>query len=93
MKLTWLEQAELDVRRLYQFLAKINRDAAERAVETIVEASYELADHPEIGRVASINESYREWPAKFGAKAYIIRYKIIDGTVIILRVWHGLEER
>ena len=39
MKLTWLEQAELDVRRLYQFLAKINRDAAERAIETILEAS------------------------------------------------------
>lgn len=92
MKVEWLKVADEDVRRLYHFLADLNLQAAERAVNTIINAIYDLSRNPEIGRRPYAERSYREWPVKFSASAYIIRYTITDNTVVILRIWHSRED-
>jgi len=93
MKVEWLKAADEDVRHLYHFLADLNLLAAERCVNTIIDATYDLSQHPEIGRKPYAKRNYRKWPAKFRTGAYIIRYRITDSTVIILRVWHPRENR
>ncbi len=31
--------------------------------------------------------------AKFGQRGYVLRYRQDGQTVVVLRVWHGLEQR
>jgi plasmid stabilization system protein ParE len=35
----------------------------------------------------------RELILPFGASAYVIRYRTADQTIVIIRVWHGHEDR
>jgi len=35
----------------------------------------------------------RELFIPFGASAYVLRYRIHDDTLVVIRVWHSREER
>lgn len=35
----------------------------------------------------------RELVMRFGASTYLARYHVTDDAIIILRIWHGLEDR
>ena len=35
----------------------------------------------------------RELVVKFGKSAYVVRYRVTDGAVIVLRIWHGRQNR
>lgn len=37
--------------------------------------------------------AYRELIIPFRARSYVMRYRLFEQRVIIVRVWHGLEER
>jgi len=52
-----------------------------------------LAGFPEAGRPWAPDLAYRELIVPFGARAYEARYRLIDDRVVIVRVWHGLEDR
>lgn len=89
--LIWHPDAIDDVARLYDFLAPISLSAAKRSASVILEAADQIADNPCIGRRRA---EFREWPAKFGRSAYILRYCILSADeVLITRVWHSREFR
>ena len=92
-QIEWLPAAKADLQRLYDFISPHNEDAAARAVQAIVGGVDQLADFPEAGRLWEPDVDFRELVVPFGARAYIVRYRIFDSRVIIVRVWHGLEDR
>ncbi len=89
--LIWHPEALADVARLHDFLAQTSPSAARRGAAAIISASKKIIRNPLIG---SPYAEFREWPAKFGRRSYVLRYFILaDGDVLITRVWHSREQR
>ena len=89
----WLPEALDDLKRLHAFIEPHSPQAASRMVDTLVEAAESLAEFPEKGRPWDLEQDFRGLPVLFGARGYIIRYRAFEDQVIIVRVWHTLEER
>ncbi|WP_296001966.1 type II toxin-antitoxin system RelE/ParE family toxin [Rugamonas sp.] len=89
--LIWHPDALEDVGRLHDFLAQRSPSAARRGARAIVAAANKIAAHPHMGSPCG---EFREWPAKFGRYAYVLRYFILNnGDVLVTRVWHSREQR
>jgi plasmid stabilization system protein ParE len=89
--LNWHPDALLDIARLYDFLAASSPAAAQRASTVILAAADKIAINPDIGKPRA---EFKEWAAKFGRRAYILRYLILPtGEVLVTRVWHSRELR
>ncbi|MEM1086444.1 MAG: type II toxin-antitoxin system RelE/ParE family toxin [Pseudomonadota bacterium] len=52
-----------------------------------------MQDFPELGQPWDADPAYRELTVVFGARGYVVRYRLMEDRVIIVRVWHGLEDR
>lgn len=89
MKLQFSVSAVQDLKRLRNFIAEQNPQAARRVSERLRQAIGKLVLHPKIGRRIPELENVRE----LVAGNYVVRYQIADETVYILRVWHGKEYR
>ena len=88
-----LPQAQADIRRLYDFLLGEAPSAAERAIRTIQLGASKVLDFPRIGRPMDDDTGRRELFIPFGAGAYVLRYRIHDDTIVVIRVWHSRQER
>ena len=93
MDLIWLPEARADVLRLFDFLIEANPSTAAAAVRVIRGGAARLAEHPWIGRRMDKETERRELIIPFGAGAYVLRYRVEGETIVILRVWHGREDR
>jgi len=89
----WLPGAVDDLRRLHDFLTPHSLDAANRAISTLLDASETLMSFPEKGKPLEFALNYRELPVRFGSRGYVIRYRLHRNEVLIVRVWHALENR
>ena len=92
MKLSVSRAAIADVERLHEFLSEKDNSAAQRAAGAIDDAVRSLLDFPQRGRPSGI-AGVRELIVPFGQSAYVVRYAYLAGRDVILRVWHGREER
>ncbi len=93
MRVRWLPEAWQDTQRLYDFLLNQDPGAAGHAMDTLLGGADRLAEMPEIGRPMGDDTGRRELYLPFGAGAYVLRYKIDDENVVIIRVWHSRERR
>lgn len=76
---------------LYDFLAPVSLSAARRAALVILDGADRIAENPGIGIARA---EFREWPARFGRSAYILRYTILsEDEILMVRVWHSPELR
>ena len=88
----WSHAALLDIQRLHQFLAKKNKDAANRAVKTIRASVKVLAHQPHVGRPAEgMDPEFREWIIDFGDSGYVAMYRFDGATAVLLAVRHQRE--
>ena len=94
MKLIVSPEAAADLNRLRAFLADTNPDAAQRAAAALINAIQSLDMFPDRGRPTGI-EGVRELIVPFGNSAYVLRYAHLAaaGEVVVLRMWHGREQR
>jgi plasmid stabilization system protein ParE len=90
--LIWSAAARLDLIRLRQFIEPHNPMAACRAATKLKEAAEMLRDFPGIGKRVE-GRSDRELGVPFGKHGYVIRYTLLDDAIVILRLWHELEDR
>jgi len=91
MKLQWTDKAVSDLSRLHQFLAPLNRAAADKFVQSFVKAPLMLIENPRIGdRLYEFNPHEVR---RLLVQKYEIRYEIRDQTIYILRLWHTRENR
>ncbi len=93
MTILWLPEALGDVERLHGFLVEREALAAERAMRAISSGASRLEELPQVGRPMDDETGRRELVIPFGAGAYVLRYRIHDDTVVIIRVWHNREAR
>ena len=94
-RLSWLPEALNDLIRLREFIHVHNPAAAGRAANRIRETVGKLPDNPLIGKsVDDINDStLRELFIPFGQGGYWLRYLVREENIIIVRIWHGRENR
>lgn len=90
MRLVYTADAIEDLKRLREFIAAHNPTAASRIAAELIARLKVLPDFPKIGtpvQMAPVPDDIRDMV--FGK--YIVRYSVHTNTIIILRVWHGLE--
>lgn len=94
MKLIISRTALADLERLQVFLSDKNPDAAQRVIETLGRVMQSLDMFPERGRPSGLAGA-RELVVPFGRSAYVLRYSPRPDAdeIIILRIWHGREQR
>ena len=90
MKLVYTEEAIGDLKRLRQFIAVHNPTAASRVAAELISKIQVLPAFPKLSMpvaLAPVPDVIRD--IIFGH--YVVRYSLHSNTIIILRVWHGLE--
>jgi len=85
MKVRWTRPALRDLAAIGDFIAGDN-PAAARLVDRILDLADNLAAHPHLGRAGRIAGT-RE--LVIGGTPYILPYRVQDGRVEILAVFHG----
>ncbi len=84
--------ARRDVKRLAENFADAPPRIAEILILRLERAVLRLAVHPFIGRPLE-HDDLRETLFAYGKIRYVIRYFVTDTDVVIVRVWHGKENR
>ncbi|MEB3219690.1 MAG: type II toxin-antitoxin system RelE/ParE family toxin [Nostocales cyanobacterium 94392] len=92
-QVVWSQTATEDLNRHYNFIKLNNPDAAARAVQVIVSSGESLQENPRRGAIVDEIAGLRKLLVSFGKYGYIIHYAILEDDVIILRVYHGRENR
>ncbi len=92
-RIIWLPEALSDLVRLFDFLKLKNENVAFLAAQAIREAGFSLVDAPYKGNVLNDSSGRRKLVVPFGKYGYVILYYIEDDAVIIIRVYHGRENR
>ncbi|MDP2765602.1 MAG: type II toxin-antitoxin system RelE/ParE family toxin [Brevundimonas sp.] len=89
-----MPQARRDIARLAAFMSSGSPAAGRKARATIWSAIRSLDQFPERGRSAPApSDGLRELYVRFGRGAYVIEYFTDRDQVIVLRIFHSLEER
>lgn len=91
MKLAWLPEARNDIQRLFDFLVEKDPQAALRMLERVRAGAATLREYPHAGKRLDDETGRRELFLPFGVGAYVLRYRIRDEFVVIVRVWHSRE--
>jgi plasmid stabilization system protein ParE len=80
-----------DIDRLRAFIAKTSPNSADAAIDRIMKGVGQLSAFPLLGIV--VDRLYRELALRYGKGAYIVRYRLHEGVVVITRIWHSHEDR
>jgi plasmid stabilization system protein ParE len=89
VKLLFTGRALDDLSRLRAFITKDNPHAARRFSQVLRGSIGHLADHPQMGEALDAPAGVRRWVAG----PYVVHYAIDGQTLIVLRIWHGREQR
>lgn len=78
-----------DLERLRAFIAEHDPAAAARISLRLRTTLQHLLEHPGLGKPVEELSAVRE----LIAGDYVARYTVTDEAVIVLRIWHGKEDR
>jgi plasmid stabilization system protein ParE len=84
--------ARKDVLRLYAWQAARSEELAERFRELLKETENRIAARPKMFPPAAGGDA-RKCLMRFGRSVYVLYFTIDGEDQVILRVWHGREER
>lgn len=90
MKLVYTDEAIEDLKRLREFIAVHNPTAASRIASELITKIELLPEFPNMGtpvQVAPTPDIIRDMIFD----KYVVRYSLHTSAVIILRIWHELE--
>jgi plasmid stabilization system protein ParE len=89
----WTKAATTDIERHYSFLEPIDPDTAKKAVQAILKAGESLKENPRRGSVVLQAKGLRKLIVTFGKYGFVIHYVFVETEVLILRIYHGRENR
>jgi plasmid stabilization system protein ParE len=90
---TWSPLALVDLDRQYQFLANIDPEMAKTTIQEIVQFGKGLTNNPQKGTPVSDTPGLRKLLVPVGKYGYIIHYIFLDEEALILRIYHGRQNR
>lgn len=85
MKIVWTRRALLEIDQAFAFVAQDSPAAASALVAAIEARAAVLAAHPEIGRPGRVDGTRELVLSGF---PYILPYRVRDGRIEILAVFH-----
>lgn len=91
MKLLYTPEVITDLRRLREFIAEKNPEAAQKIGPQLVSDILRLEAFPYLGRKVQ-RAPNPEMVRDLSAGAYIVRYLILDNEIHVLRVWLKRED-
>lgn len=86
-RIIWTAEAVANLQSIFGYVSAFNAPAAARLALRLQLAANSLADHPERGRQTT--RGLRELVV---IHPYLIRYRVHDEAVIILRIRHGARD-
>jgi toxin ParE1/3/4 len=90
MRIVWLEDARDDLSAIRRYIGRDNPAAARRVATRITAAVARLADAPHSGRPG-------RWAGTreivITGTPYLAPYRVREGVIEVLRVFHGAQER
>ena len=89
MPITWHRRARHDLQAVRESIAEVNPGAARQVAQRILHAVGLLAEQPSLGRPGRVPET-RE--LVITGTPYIAAYRVVDDTIVILRVLHGARQ-
>ena len=89
----WSLRASQDIEKHHNYLALRNEDAASKAAQAILQAASSLVQNPYKGVIIEKQAGLRKLPVFFGKYGYVIHYAIIADELVILRIYHGSQDR
>lgn len=89
----WTKAATTDIKRHYSFLESIDPAIAKKAVQAILNTGESLKENPRRGAVVLQAKGLRKLRVAFGKYGFVIHYVFIETEVLILRIYHGRENR
>ena len=92
-KLIWEPGAFDDLTQLREFIRPHNPKAPANAAKRIIETANLFLAHPHLGHPIDDLPEFNGLFIPFGQRGYVLRYRIDDEKIIILRIWHGREDR
>ena len=92
-ELIWLPEALLDLTEHFEFLKLKNPAAAGRVAQSIRDAGFSLVKNPYRGTLLVDGSDRRKLIIPFGKRGYVLHYYIDGETILILRVYHGRQNR
>ncbi len=93
MKLEWSSEALADLDRFAHFLHQHDPRLAAAIAGEILAKSQLVERHPDAGRPIGRSKHYRQIVLKILNGAYVFRYYHDGERLIMLRVFHGREQR
>ena len=91
MTIRWTNKASSGLLHLYGHLSPVAPEAAARVVQQLAHAPDRLLDYPRMGEKLQGYEPREVRRIIVGN--YEMRYEIVAGTIVVLRFWHGRENR
>ncbi|MDE1145397.1 MAG: type II toxin-antitoxin system RelE/ParE family toxin [Azospirillaceae bacterium] len=88
-RIRWSADAVRDVEQHVAYIADFNPPAADRILRALLAAANSLITFPNRGRPGS-EAGTRELVIH---PPYVIVYETVKDTVVILRIWHGAQDR
>jgi plasmid stabilization system protein ParE len=88
---TWSPEGAADLQRLYAFVAGVDPNAAAQIAATLQSVPDKLLSFPRLGERLEAFELAEVRRLIVGK--YEMRYEIISDEILILRIFHGREDR
>ncbi|YAF96531.1 MAG: type II toxin-antitoxin system RelE/ParE family toxin [Nodularia sp. CChRGM 3473] len=92
-QIVWAKTAIDDLNRHYDFIKLNNPNAAARAIQAIVSSGETLQQNPRRGKIVDEIAGLRKLLVSFGKYGFILHYVILENDIVILRIYHGRENR
>ncbi len=92
-ELIWDYGAVDDLLKIREFLEPHNKKAASNSAQCIIKSANFLLDNPYLGRPLEDMPEFSELFIPFGQRGYVMRYRVENEKIIILRIWHCREDR
>ena len=93
MTLEWSVAALADLDRFAEFLHDRHPTMAQIIAAEILNRTRIISEHPQLGRPIEGREDYRELALAVLNTTYVFRYGYDGERLVMLRVFHGREQR
>jgi plasmid stabilization system protein ParE len=93
MKIDWSAGALADLDRFAAFLQERYPALASVVAREILAKVQVLEAHPQLGYPIGARGQYRQIVLEVLKAKYVFRYRIAGERIIVLRIWHGREQR
>src|SRR5262245_18778291 len=89
MQIIWHRRARRDLQAVREYIAEVNPGAVQQIAQRILQAAGLLAAQPGLGRPGRVLETLE---LVITGTPYIAAYRVVDDTIVILRVLHGARQ-